>query len=76
MAAPLPQYHENTLQPVDIEKPVLQDVLNSLQLAVHRGVHLLKERPVPERVSDATYGSISHGDLGGCSREQCRHGRD
>jgi hypothetical protein len=65
MAATLPQFHKNNLQPVEIERLELRDVLLILQAAVRRGVDLLKsERPVPDPASDATYGSISHGDLG------------
>jgi hypothetical protein len=68
MTQPLAQYHENTLQPIEIESSALQEVLNKLLLAIRQGLSLLKaQERVPQGVSQAVnYGSISHGDLGGC----------
>jgi hypothetical protein len=70
MATTLPQYHENKLEPVHSDEVALQDVLNRLQSLIRKGVELLKsERPVPDPASDASYGSISSGDLGEFSND-------
>lgn len=62
MSAKRPQYYENTLEPVKINREGLSTVLKELQSAVKHGVDLIQRGCPPADPAD--YGSIYSGTPG------------
>ncbi len=60
-----PQFFENKLQPVNINKEALLNALDELRAAVRVGVDLIKtENPPPDRTDQEGYGTLFEGNLG------------
>jgi hypothetical protein len=57
-----PQYYENTLKPVKIDRPTLQEILKQLQSDVIHGTQLIQKSGHPPDRTD--YGNIYNGTLG------------
>lgn len=65
MTTERPQYFENKLQPVTIDRPTLLKVLDELRAAVRRGVELIEATcPPPEPADEKAFGTIFNGSLG------------
>ena len=65
MAATRPQYFENKLQPVSIDKTTLLNVLAELRAAVSRGVDLIETGcPPPDPADKNAFGTIFNGRPG------------
>ena len=65
MAAPRPQYFENTLQPIPITKESLLHALAELRRAIRRGIQLIEgDCLVPDPADKNAFGTIFSGSLG------------
>jgi hypothetical protein len=63
MATNQPQFYENTLQPVEINRANLKQILRDLQLAVKQGTEVVRTG-CPSPVDPSNYGSIYSGTPG------------
>lgn len=60
-----PQYFKNTLEPVDLDKEALLDILAQLQASIRRGIEQIQsECPPPDPHDQRGFGSIYNGSLG------------
>lgn len=66
MAAPLPQFYSNHLNPVSLDELDLRDTLQTLKHGIRKGIGIVlsSKRPGSIQPRDANYGTIFTGGLG------------
>jgi hypothetical protein len=65
MEAIRPQYYKNELQPVCIDKPTLDKVLDDLRAAINHGLGcIISDCPLPDPTDPSAFHHIFYGSLG------------